>query len=344
MRPRSRLMPRVILASTAYFLAATIFGPRQLVDALVTITAIDHWHPNWPAQATVDTAAEVLQALALLIAGFTFIVWITIKMTAPRRHSGIGVGSPTAGSAGAAAGSALAPATLAGLPAWNPSREEFHAELCDSLRQAGVSSQAALEAVDTAMATHAQKGRPADWAEAVRGEALTLVGFTTMALRLNSREDHIDATAEFLRDYGYRVLHLHQAGGHRHPEAPSDVGASLNFDGLLIWFRTDAHAAESALIELLSCAHAAYTASMDDNGAPATSGKVEKYATWLDRVATKLALRGFVPPELDAEVGRDGIASADELKRWATAQVVTTCSPMAQAPLPTIERDIAGGR
>lgn len=82
---------------------------------------------------------------------------------------------------------------------------------------------------------------------------------------------------------------------------------------------------------------------MADNGDPTHAGHVERAAKALRHVATKLALRGFVPPELDAQIGHPGVATADEMEQWAIAQVVAACSPMTSAPLPTTARTTEGG-
>ena len=200
---------------------------------------------------------------------------------------------------------------------------------------AGIPDEQALAAVDAAMAL-ADSDDPRDWAGRVRREAVTLAGLDGTFIRVQSREPDLAETARFLTSYGYPTLRVTQVGTPK--QGDGHESAVVNFDGLAVQHRTDAHHAEGALIELLIIAHQAHMASMADNGAPAQTGKVERAAKGLRNVATKLALRGFVPPELDTQIGRDGIATADELEQWAIAQVVAACSPMTNAPLPTTER------
>lgn len=320
---------RRIIAATGviagiYFIASMLFGALPFAHALINITAIDHWHPNWPNPDTVDAVAELSPHLAGALAALMLLAYIGLgyldRELFPPVSSGVTL-------------SATRPALMAGpaLYPYTPSRDEFRDDLIEFLRDSGVSRDKATEVADDVMLTMPS------WGGEIRDEALSRAGAGGLYTRILSREPHLDKTAQFLRDYGYRATRMRRVssdhGGDDHP---------LNYNGLLVWHRTTASDAEEALIELLIATHQAHMASMDDNGDPTKRGYVEQYATTLRHVCTKLALRGFVPPELDAEVGRDGTASAEELERWAVAQVVATCSPMTRMPLPTVDRTVVG--
>lgn len=324
-----RILAALGISAGIYSIAAWAFGPLPLAHTVITITAIDHWHPNWPDATTVDDIASALPAqtailaITLLVAyiGAGFIHrWITPPELPPHLSQ-----------------AATLPAARAGrvLPLYTPTREQFHAELAGTLRDAGLTPDKALATADAAMLT-ADSDKPADWAGRVRKEAFNIAGLTIPHTRVVSREPHLAETALFLQEYGYRALLMKRVG--QGIALLDDEDDYLNFDGLLVFYRTSAHAAESALLELLITTHQAHMASMDDNGERDKGDAVERNAKALKHVCTKLALRGFVPPELDAEVGRDGTATAEELERWAVAQVVASCSPMTRMPLPTVER------
>lgn len=336
-----RIIATIGITAGLYAIAASLFGALNFAHALITITAIDHWHPNWPNPTTVDDIAKNLPTLTTVLAILMLIAYIAThflwRYIAP---TPMGTGSVGALPM-ATAGRVLSPYT--------PTRDQFHANLCGLLRDAGCSPDKALETADAAMLT-TDTDNPADWAGRVRQEAFNIAGIYSTYARVFSREPHLLDTALFLQDYGYRTLPMKRVGSRIAPtnrigslptvaEANADY---LNFDGLLVFHRTSARAAEEALIELLIIAHQAHMASMEDNGAPGKADAVERYAKTLKHVCMKLALRGFVPPELDAEIGRDGTATADELERWAIAQVVAACSPMTRMPLPTIERTAGG--
>lgn len=326
-QPMRRTLTTIAWLAGIYALAAWLAGPTQLAHAFIKLTAIDQWHPNWPSSATVDAAATALSTVAAILAITLFALLMIFR---PRNRY---AGPPAP--AGAAAIAASTGSTAFALQSRTPTRQQFHAELCHSLTGAGIPDAQALEAVDAAMAL-ADSDDPRDWAGRVRREAVKLAGLDGTFIRVQSREASLSETARFLTSYGYPTLRVTQVGTPRQGDGhESEV---VNFDGLAVQHRTDAHHAEGALIELLIIAHQAHMASMADNGAPDQSGKVERAAKGLRNVATKLALRGFVPPELDAQIGRDGIATADELEQWAIAQVVAACSPMTNAPLPTTER------
>lgn len=317
--------------ATIYALVAWIAGPLTLAHFFITLTAIDHWHPNWPDPAVVDDIATTLPTLALALAVLCIVLTLVLHLAAPRLR-------PTHPVPGALGRTALAAGALAATSPHLPTREQFHASLCDALRDAGISAPAALDATDAAMTAHAATDTPADWAGTVRAAALDLAGLSGTYLRVHSREPRLEDTARFLTAYGYPALHVRRVGstdGEEH---------TMNFDGIAVQHRTPARDAEAALIELLITAHQAHLASMDDGGSPRNAGTVQRHADALRHVATKLSLRGFVPPELDAQVGRDGIATADELEQWAIAQVVAACSPISRMPLPTMERTIEEGR
>lgn len=329
-----RIIATIGITAGLYSIAAWAFGALPLAHALITLTAIDHWHPNWPDPATVDDIATTLPTLTTALAIAALIAYVGTGYL--HRWA-----TPPALSSGVASAAALPVAAMAGgaLYPYKPTREQFHADLTGMLRDAGCAPDKALEGADAAMLT-ADTDDPADWAGRVRDEALTLAGVTGPHARVLSREPHLAQTALFLQDYGYRALLMKRVGD---PFGTTETG-DLNFNGLLVFHRTSASAAEDALIELLITAHQAHMASMEDNGERAKADATERHATALRHVCTKLALRGFVPPELDAEIGRDGTATAEELERWAVAQVVAACSPMTRMPLPTVERTLGGDR
>lgn len=326
-----RVLTFIGFTTAIYLLACALFGPVTLAHWFVTVTAIDQWHPNWPDPTTVDTVAGNLQvvvtALALIFAAAVGIVYVLRRWLFPVSRSSAGVALPST-----AMGAATVLARKRAL--YRPGREEFATDLTAMLVEAGAPVEQAELAVETAMASTTSKD-PADWAGQVRDEALGRVGFAGQAQRVISDEPHLEQTAEFLRAYGFRAVRIKHVEG-------SDRGEVLNFGGILVWYRSEATDAENALIELLIYAHQAHLASMEDTGERAQRERVERYTESLGYACQKLALRGFVPPELDAEIGRDGTATAEELHRWAVAQVVGTCSPMAQTPLPTVERTIVG--
>lgn len=327
MRTLQRLFAVIGITAGTYSILALLIGPTTIVHAFVTLTAIDHWHPNWPETTTVDTTAEALPPLTVALAVTMLLAYIATGYlqrwnTPPALSSAM---LNPAAQPIAMAGRALLPYT--------PTREGFHADLTEMLRDAGLAPTTALEVADAAMLT-ADTDTPADWAGRVREEALTAAGMTGHHSRVLSCEPHLAQTVRFLQDYGYRALLMKRIGDRSTTTEPDD----LNFDGILVYHRTTAHAAENALIELLITAHQAHMASMDDNGERGKANTVQRYAQRLKHVCTKLALRGFVPPELDAAIGRDGTATAEELERWAIAQVVAACSPMTRMPLPTVER------
>ena len=309
------------------------FGPGPVVHGLVMVTAIDHWHPYWPGQAAVAEAAPSIAGVVAVLAFLIYFGLGFVEYLFSRGH----MGNHSAGAstlAGGAIGSAEGPfgSAILGQAPYKPSREQFHAELCELIQTTGLVPQKCVEVADMAMLT-ADSDDPADWAGRVRREALTISGATGMYGRILSRDPDVAKTAQFLRDYGFRAAALARVGG-IHAD-----NSGLNFDGIIFWYRTDAFEAEDALVELLISAHQAHMAAVYDDGTPTQSRTVERHAQTLRHVCTKIALRGFVPPELDAEVGRDGTATAEELERWAVAQVVAVCSPMMRRPLPTVERE-----
>lgn len=329
-----RIMTTIGITAGLYSIAAWTFGALPFAHALITLTAIDHWHPNWPDPATVDDIATTLPTFTMALAIAALIAYVVTAYL----HRWV---IPPTLSSGAASATALPMAAMAGpaLYPYKPTRKEFHASLAGMLRDAGCAPDKALEGADAAMLT-ADTDDPADWAGRVRDEALTLAGVTGPHARVLSREPHLAQTCQFLKDYGYRALLMKRVGD---VFGTAEAG-DLNFNGLLVFHRTSASAAEDALIELLITAHQAHMASLDDNGERGKADATKRGAEALRHVCTKLALRGFVPPELDAEVGRDGTATAEELERWAVAQVVAACSPMTRMPLPTVERTLGGDR
>lgn len=339
-----RIFATVGITAALYTVATALFGALGFAHALITITAIDHWHPNWPDPATVDDIATILPTLTTATAIAMLIAYIATAFL----DRWFGPSSlPSGMSAAARFPVAQAMAGRAVHP-YKPTRADFHADLAGMLRDAGCTPDDALAGADAAMLS-ADTDDPADWAGRIRQEALNAAGVYKTYVRIFSREPRLAETARFLQDYGYRALVMKRVEGSMSAKPNSGIPTLeettadfLNFDGLLVFHRTPARAAEEALIELLISAHQAYMASMDDNGEPAKREGVEQYAKALRHVCTKLALRGFVPPELDAEIGRDGTATAEELERWAIAQVVAACSPMTRMPLPTIERTTGG--
>lgn len=342
MRTLRRISATIGITAALYSIATGIFGALSFAHWLITITAIDHWHPNWPDPTTVESVAKDLPTLTTALAVSMFLIYIGTSFL--NRWL-----TPPSSSLGMVSAAATPLATTLALYPYNPTRAEFHADLAGLLRDAGCTPDKALEAADAAMLT-ADTDNPADWAGRVRQEAFNIAGIYTTYARIFSREPHLLDTALFLQDYGYRTLPTKRVGSRitpidRNGSLPTVAEANadyLNFDGLLVFHRTSARAAEEALIELLMIAHQAHMASMEDNGAPGKADAVERYAKTLKHVCMKLALRGFVPPELDAEIGRDGTATAEELERWAIAQVVAACSPMTRMPLPTVERTSGG--
>lgn len=328
MHTLQRLFTAIGIIAGGYSILALLFGSTTIVHAFVTLTAIDHWHPNWPDDpATVDTVARAIPILTIPLTLIILLVYATSYLkpsSSPAMFDYLDQG--------------IGMARL-DLSTYSPTREEFQTDLTEMLRDAGLVPDKAQEAADAAM-LKADTKSPATWAGDVREEALTVAGITGPQSRVHSREPHLDQTVRFLQDYGYRALLMKRVGT---PLTPTDPDG-LNFNGILVYHRTEAHAAEDALIELLITAHQAHLAANDDNGKRDKAQEVKRYAETLKHVCTKLALRGFVPPELDAEIGRDGTATAEELERWAIAQVIATCSPMTRMPLPTVERTTGGGR
>lgn len=324
-----RLIATIGIASALCLLGTALFGAQPFARAFITLTAIDHWHPYWPNDTTIETAIDGLPYAAAITTALAFALYLALGI-ALHRSPAVALPAGALGGTTHLAASAL-PRT--------PSREEFHADLAQMLRDAGVTPERALDAADAAMLA-ADSDDITEWAGRVRAGALTAAGITGPNFLVLSREPHLDRTAQFLRDYGYQALAMKRVGT---LTRPSESG-SLNFDGLLVFHRTTATAAEEALIELLITTHQAHLASIEDNGERDKAEAVKRYAETLKHVCTKLALRGFVPPELDAEIGRDGTATAEELERWAIAQVVASCSPMTRMPLPTIERPLGGQR
>lgn len=326
-----RIFATLGITATLYTIAAGLFGALGFAHWLITITAIDHWHPNWPDPTTVDATAKALPVFTGPLAFIMFLAYFGTYYLARFFPSGSSV---TASRVPVAHGGAAM--ALAGSWPYRPTRERFHTDLCDMLRTAGATPDKALAAADAAMLL-TNSDDPADWAGRIREEALTIAGFTGATLRITSRHPRLEESAHFFNDYGYRTTRLRRVGSNDDTD-----DHFLNFTGLIVFYRTSAHAAEEALIELLITAHQGHMASMADNGSPGKADAVEQNAKALKHVSMKLALRGFVPPELDAEIGRDGTATAEELERWAIAQVVAACSPMTRMPLPTIERTIGG--
>ncbi|WP_030013192.1 hypothetical protein [Curtobacterium sp. S6] len=324
-----RILSTIGALCALYTLAAMLFGSVELMHAFVTITAIDHWHPNWPDQPAADHLGQNVAGLAAAVAVLWFLFFVLapwiIRLASPGR-----LNTPAAMS-GLDDSMGLATAALGSMKPYHPTRAQFHAELCEMLRSVGVSAEGSVEAADMAMLT-ANTHDPADWAAPVRSEALEAAGITGTYVRVHSRESGRAETAQFLRDYGYTAAQMRKVG-----DGGTDQD-SLNFEGILVWYRTEAHEAEDALIELLIIAHQAHRAAMTDTGTAQEAKVMQRHFQSLGYVCRKLALRGFVPPELDAEVGRDGTATAEELERWAVAQVVAACSPMTRMPLPTVER------
>lgn len=325
-----RLLGALALIAGTYALCAAIFGPTSVIDTLTTLTAIDQWHPNWPDPATVNDFADEAYPLAcfatlLLLALYCF-TWAKppIRRPDPQTISPMGA-------------RAVGVSSLRLHREYQPDIAQFHLDLIALLREAGVSTEEATEAARKA--TPEQGSRPGRTVGEIRRLAFREVGLTAPTINVRSQAPNLEETARFLRDYGYRAVRLRHAW-----PSDDDQAHELNFNGIIVWHRTDAIAAESSLVELLLTAHQAYMASVEDNGEASLSRAVEERDAALTHVATKIALRGFVPPELDAQVGRDGTATAEELKRWAVAQVVSTCSPMTRMPLPTVERTFEEAR
>lgn len=324
-----RLLCAAGVALALYAIACLIFSPPTVAHTLVTLTAIDQWHPNWPDESVVNDVANRLFRSVILFGPIGLLYYFLMRRFFPSR---------TASSAAIiGADKTLASSGRMQKP-YIPTRKQFITDLAETLRAAGLTPEKAQKTADAA-ALAADEDDASDWYGHAREHALTLGGITGPNTRVLSREPHLDKTARFLREYGYQALRMRRVGASTAP-APG----SLDFDGLLVFHRTPAYDAESALIELLTTAHQAHMASMNDNGYRDTGEGVERHGAGLRHVATKLSLRGFVPPELDAEVGRDGTATAEELERWAIAQVVAICSPMTRMPLPTVERTADGAR
>lgn len=324
-----RILGTTILVAFVYALTAVLVGPTRLVDLFVTVTAINKWHPNWPAQSTVHEVANTSPSIAILVAAASALLYVALTLTGAFRVRPL---SPTLGSAAMGG-----PVAMAGFPEFirPQTAQEFQEALLRTLQEAGVGAPQAEAAVSAAMEL-ADTADPGDWASRVRERATALAGVNGRFFRVHSQEPHLDATARFLREYGFLVLRFNTVF-RRKDQAPLDRGL-LDFDGLAIGYRSTATVAEESLVELLITAHQAHLAAMEDTGLPSSYRILTERSEALHHVAAKLALRGFVPPELDAEVGRDGVATADELEQWAVAQVVATASPLAVQPLPTVER------
>lgn len=322
-----RILGTLALATSLYILLAAIFGVTQVVNGFTTLTAIDQWHPNWPDAATVNAFAHDSYPLAIVAALLLIVAYGCVALGKPvdlRPRTMQTIAPMRAGTLGAAVLRSRFP--------YQPDADQFRTDLVALLGEAGVSRDIAEEATQTAMSDRRPLGE-------VRRVAFREAGLTAPTIHVRSSMPRLDDTAQFLRGYGYQAVRLREAWGSDEKQTHE-----LNFSGIIVWHRTDAIEAETSLVELLITAHQAYRASMDDNGEPSRRRAVDESASTLKHVCTKLALRGFVPPELDAEIGRDGTATAEELERWAVAQVVAACSPMARMPLPTVERTLGGGR
>lgn len=324
-----KLLGALTLITGLYVLLAAILGPTKVIDGFTTLTAINQWHPNWPDQATVDSFARNSLPFVIAAALFLVLAYGCVALGKPLDLR------PTPQTIFPTGGRAVIASSRAGglrsLREYQPDMAQFHLNLIALLREAGVSADVATEAARKAVPEpESLRGRSVG---EIRQLAFHEAGLTAPTINMQSLAPNLNETVQFLRDYGYQAVRLRHAW-------PSDDGQKheLNFNGIIVWHRTDAIAAESSLVELLITAHQAYMASVDDNGEPSLTRTVEERDAALTHVATKIALRGFVPPELDAQVGRDGTATAEELKGWAVAQVVSACSPMTRMPLPTIER------
>lgn len=326
-----KLLGALTLITGIYVLLAAIFGPAKTIDGFTTLTAIDQWHPNWPDSASVHAFAN---------SSLPFVIAAALLLAVA--YSGIVLGKPidlrpTSQTISPTGARAVGTSSLRSLREYQPDMTQFRLDLIALLREAGVSADVATEAAQKAAPEPGS--RPGRSVGEIRHLAFREAGLTAPTINMRSQAPNLDETAQFLRDYGYQAVRLRHAW-------PSDDGQKheLNFNGIIVWHRTDAIAAESSLVELLITAHQAYMSSMDDNGEPSRAQAVEERAQALSHVTTKIALRGFVPPELDAQVGRDGTATAEELERWAVAQVISVCSPMTRMPLPTVERTFEDAR
>lgn len=311
------------LLLATYLLTYILFSPEALVHFFILVTAIDHWHPNWAGPEPALLFAHGLMAIAAFYLLLVVIYWFTKRLFPPANAIRM---TPEDIQAHQANGTTF----LKAIRQVTITPEDFQKELYGALLTAGLTPDQATSATKAGMALADTKD-PKDWAGPVRDKALDHAGVHGRFMQLFSTEPRLVDTAQFLTDYGYSAMPVTRYGTDEH---------HLNFDGILIKYNTTSFAAEESLIELLTYAHQAHMASVLDNGKPKDREQVENYSKALAYVATKLSLRGFVPPELDSEIGRDGTATADELQRWAIAQVVATCSPISRDPLTPTERTI----
>lgn len=314
---------RLNFLAIAYLTTYFLFGPQDLVGAFVILTAIDHWHPNWVGPEPFLAAAHTLTGVAIIYLVVVVINWLAKRlfpnMTHAPRNTDVMATLRTDDTT-----------ALRALQKVATNAEDFRKELQGALLTTGMTPDQATTATQAGMVL-ADTRQPKDWAGPVRDAALEYAGINGQFLRVFSAEPRLVDTAQFLTDYGYMAMPVTCYGTDDH---------LLNFDGILVKHNTTSITAEESLIELLVYAHQAHMASMLDTGNLRQRHQVENYSKGLTYVATKLSLRGFIPPELDAEIGGDGTATAEELQRWAIAQVVATCSPISREPLTTIERTI----
>lgn len=316
----------ILLAFTSALLST--YSARPFVDTFALVTAIDQWHPNWPGNDVVAATLnrpDVLKffAWAVGLVGVCYIALVTLKA---------GVSPEPRASAAGGAGLATVAQLEAAVEEPTGTVGQYRAALVQRLVAGGMTAEDAAAAVEAAEAevdglrkrsAGGTAGAPwkASMRDALIGEVIG-AGNACQTLTMDLRTDvkgRTFALAQFLNRYdGRPVLPLRKIHG---AALAASGNRQWNIDGVILQNRPDRDlAADRSLMALLAVAFIAHdTAARDDGSGP---DEVNNALEGLRRHCRREALMGFIPAEIAAEAGHSGVATPEELERWAIAQVV----------------------
>lgn len=318
----------VMLVFAAYVLVIGAFGTRGAVEVFVALTAIDHWHPNWPgtdAAVAGLLAAYPLAMLALVFCAITGLLSWVLARVSGARSSTFG-SSPSPGSAVAMQ---VAQAVDASPKPWHAVRDSIRIALVDGGADDAEAESAIREAesdIDQRRALSPERVRAAlRRASAATGLDLEGPLFTVV---YETRGTDVPAISRVLTNLGYRSV--------ADPTCRSPRR-------MHVAYRTDDFFFEACRIELLVAAARAHVAAMPARvggaeGLDAARGReLEGAIRSLQDTARKMYLRGLALPHGDLS-RRFGMRGPDDLEAWAVYEVARS-----QQPPPQMHLDLTPG-
>lgn len=318
----------VMLVFAAYVLVIGTFGTRGAVEVFVALTAIDHWHPNWPGTDAAVAGLRAAYPLAMLVLVFCAITgllsWVLAR-TFNTRPSAFGASLSSGSSVAMQAAQAVDTAPKL----WSSIRDSVRIALVDG----GADDAEAENAVrDAGSGIDQRKPLTPERMRAVLGHAAAATGLDLegplFTVVYETRGTDVPAISRVLTDLGYRSV--------ADPTCRSPRR-------MHVAYRTEDFFFEACRIELLVAAARAHVAAMPARvgGAEvldaARGRELEGAIRSLQDTARKMYLRGLALPHGDLS-RRFGMRGPDDLEAWAVYEVARS-----QQPPPQMHLDLTPG-